>query len=198
MSDDQKASPPANAPTAPEIIVRGGTTSARYDQEMARRRLDAERRRRLEDRRHVQARAGAQMTPEGFTVARIGQRGISTESPRLVLNYLNKDKTIRQQAIGEITQLAMPSGELATMFTMVCPACVSRGVPQAEAQMMINDKHRKFYLDERKRGPVRLDTPDGPLVVIICGTVSVDDRIRCNNVNCGYSCRINDSNVYED
>jgi len=186
----------------PITIVKGGTTTSRYDAEQSRRKLDADRRRAHTDRMY----ATRDHAIKQGDAARIGAlRMVNEESPRLVLNYLNRDKTIRQQALSEITLLpvAKKKNEWETTFTMVCPRCVERGVAQGEAQMHVRDSHRKFTLDERRKGEVvvvSFQYDDGTKfqqAVLIAGTVSVHDTVRCDNYNCDFACRIDDSNVIE-
>ena len=123
---------------------------------------------------------------------------ITGESPRLVLRYLNRDRSLRQECISEITHIGGSApGELDTMFSLVCPKCLERGLPQGESQLFIRNSHRKFHIDTRKAGPRPVDTPYGRDVVLVCGDVSVDDIIRCSNFNCDWAVRIDRSNVME-
>jgi hypothetical protein len=199
MSEQKKG--PATVAGVPIGIVRGGTTSSRHDAEVARRRADAERRRAHQDRMYETRDAAVKRGD----AARIGAVSfVDQETPRLVLNYLNDDKTLRQQALSEITLVPVPGrpSEWETTFTAVCPKCVQRGEGMDNAQMFIRDTHRKFTLDERRKGEVVVVDfvfPDGEKYqthVIIAGTVSVHDIVKCDN-RCGYRCRIEDSNVIE-
>jgi hypothetical protein len=205
--DKGQAEPPAPAaPATPEpaptydfglptVIMRGGTTSSRQDAEYARHRVDAERRRREDDRQRDQ-RSGARQTQEGFEIARQGaMRMVTQASPKLVLHYMNRDGSIRQDCESEITQIPEGNG-FCTMFAMVCPRCVERGVPQGMAQMMVRDNHRKWHLDTRHAGKVDLvDAWGEKRPVIVAGTVSCDDLIKCDN-GCGYVVRIHNSEVW--
>lgn len=187
----------------PTVIVKGGTTSAAYDKEMAKRKADAERRRAIQDEQASVSRKGAHIdSGKGFSIARLGSaRMITQESPRLVLYYMNKDKTVRQECKSEITFMEHPTnvGEWDMMFAMVCPRCLERGIAEGESQMMIRQSHRTFWLDEKLKGTVvALRDPWGNLdPVIICGTVTTQDVIRCSNHNCNYAVRIQDSQVHE-
>jgi len=128
---------------------------------------------------------------------------INQNSPRLILRYLNKDGSIHLECKSEITLVPPPNSSdaapLEMMFAMVCPRCVSRGVPQGEAQMMIRESHRKFWIDEKRKGQVEpLEWPGGVReFVTICGTVTVQDIVRCSNYNCNYAVRIENSNIRE-
>jgi hypothetical protein len=185
----------------PTILVKGGTTSSSYDKEMALRRADAERRRAFQDAQAAVARNNG-LSREGFSIARLGSaRMITQETPRLVLYYMNADKTVRQECKSEITFYEDPTrpGAMDMMFAMVCPRCLERGIAEGESQMLIRSSHRKFWIDERLKGSVvALRDPWGnPDPVIICGTVTVQDVVRCSNHNCNYAVRIQDSKVYE-
>lgn len=186
----------------PTVIMKGGTSSSSYDKEMAKRNADAERRRALQDEQAAVAAQGAKVDKDGFSLGRLGSaRMVTQQSPRLVLYYMNKDKSVRQECKSEITFYEHPTkpGEMDMMFAMVCPRCLERGIAQAESQMLIKAAHRKFWLDEKLKGQiVALRDPWGNLdPVLICGTVTVQDVIRCANYNCNYAVRINDSKVYE-
>ena len=197
MSDDTKYD--FGVPT---VIVKGGTTSASYDKEQARRRADAEARRGAQDAQAAVGQSGARRDDGGFSLARFGSARMITEnSPRLVLYYMNKDHSVRQECKSEITFYEHPTkvGEMDMMFAMVCPRCLERGIAQGESQMLIKASHRAFWIDERLKGTVvALRDPWGNLdPVIICGTVTAQDAIKCSNYNCTYAVRINDSKVYE-
>lgn len=188
------------------IIVKGGTTSSRYDREMARRKQSAERRRKAQDdmyRIRAEARERGEM-------ARIGtQAFINEASPRLVLHYMNRDGTIRQDCKSEITmvpKISRPS-ELEATFALVCPRCLARDVPMGEAQMLVREGHRPFTIREERNQAKGLPGKGDVVMleygwgvkepVMIAGTVSCHDIIRCNNVNCDYAVRIEDSKVWE-
>jgi hypothetical protein len=178
-------------------IVKGGTTSSAYDAEVAKTEDDARRRRLVQDAMYAKAQGPKK---PGESVRLGSNRLINESSPRLVLSYMKKDKTVRQQAVSEIATSAIPDRpeEIEANFTMVCPRCIDRGIPQGQAQMHIRDSHRKFWLDERKRGVVMVEYGWGEKqAVLIAGTVTCEDVIRCSNHNCDFACRIDDSKVYE-
>lgn len=182
---------------SPMVLVKGGTSTSSYDNEMARRAHEAETRRAHEDA----LRAKVESAPQDGAVGRIGaQKLVTAESPKLVLDYLNRDGSLRQQCISEITACPIPGdllGGVDMMFTLVCPRCLERGLVSGESQLMIQNRHRKFHIDERKRNVIPVETPDGTIFVHIAGTVFVDDIIRCSNFNCNWTVRIDDSKVRE-
>jgi len=194
------------------VFVKGGTSTSTYDNEMARRRDDARKRRDHEDR--VADIASRGIRPG--EAARLGeQRFVNQSTPMLVLFYMNRDGTVRQEAISEITMMeGGKQGELDLMFTLVCPRCVERGVPQGESQMMVRNSHRPFELHEDERAvrfgvevrkfkkgqTVMVPHPFAPLTqiaIIIAGTVWCKDTVRCDNYNCNYAVRIEGSQVVE-
>jgi hypothetical protein len=202
MSGSKGEGSPSVIAGVPIGIVKGGTTSSHYDNEMASRKADAERRRAHQD---TAAAMSGKVTRSG-EAARLGSMNlISSASPRLVLKYLNRDKTVRQEALAEITTLPDPSNPIIidVMFSMVCPRCVARGVEQGQAQLMIRNSHRKWTLDERKKGSIVMVEYHYPgsvpfrKPVVIAGEVTVEDIVKCDNFNCDFRCRIDKSNVYE-
>lgn len=184
-------------PVSPTIIVKGGTTSSSYDNKIAEQRADAEQRRAHED----WVADKVERAPEEGAIARIGeQKFLTNESPRLVLYYMNRDGSVRQECLSEITMYPIPgsfTGDLDIMFTLVCPKCLERGVPHGESQLMIQNRHRKFHRDERQKKLVQVMTPFGPQIVHQDCTVTVDDIVRCSNFNCTWTVRIGDSKVWE-
>jgi hypothetical protein len=195
MSGELKS--PALLGEVPTVFVKGGTTTSSYDKEIKRREVDAERRRAVQDAMYA-TRARGQRLGE---MVRLGSLAfVNQTTPRLVLSYLNADKTVRQQAISEVTLVPKEDepNKWVTTFTMVCPRCVARGVPQGEAQMFIRDEHRKFWIDERRKGVVTVEYAWGVRqTVFVAGVVTVQDIVRCSNYNCDYACRIDQSNVIE-
>jgi len=196
VNDD--ASNPTPEATAPLVIVKDGTTSTAQDRLNHEQRVDAEARRREDDARRAVLN-GPQLSDSGFTIHRLGSLNLlDGDSPKLVLHYMNHDGTVRQDCESEITQEMGADGQLVTMFAMVCPKCVARGVAMGHAQMLVRDTHRMFDLDSRKAGPVVVEYSWGfRKQVIVAGTVSCHDIIKCDAAGCGYKVRIDDSKVWE-
>ena len=190
---------PVLPPTAaPVVIVKDGTTSTDQDRLNHAQRVDAERRRAADD--HARAvPGGVKLDDRGFRIHRVGALDLlNGSSPKLVLHYRNADGSIRQACESEITQEDDGRGGLVTMFAMVCPKCVGRGVAMGHAQMLIRDSHRKFHLDTSKAGPRVLEYSYGfRKELVVAGTVTCDDVIKCDAAGCGYRVRIDDSNVWE-
>jgi hypothetical protein len=180
-------------PRAPEVLVRGGTTSSRHDRQRAERRLAVEKGRQQVEKQEAAVRTGPILDQHGFTQAKLhGLRLLDRGHPKLVLYYMNRDRTVAQECVSEYFHTGTDEG-----FIMVCPRCLERGEAHGDSQMMIMKSHRKFHLDTRKAGTVvQLRDPDGKhFHVRICGTVTCDDVIRCNS--CGnFRVRIADSKVW--
>lgn len=176
-------------PLAPEVLVKGGTMSSRQEKLIHEQEVDANRRRGLQD----QQRLIAQQQHGPGSVASFRSRKLITEdSPRLVLWYKKHD----QFCLSEITMVsAGAGGGLEPMFTLVCTKCLERGVPQGQAQLQVRNSNRQFSVDDKKGGPRKIHVGGVQQVVQQCGTVTVEERIRCGA--CGWTVRIIDSVVEE-
>jgi hypothetical protein len=180
----------------PTVIVKGGTTSSRYDKEREERRHAAEHGRQHQDKQMRAAAVGEAMTPDGFVSSHLTSlRLLDRGAPQLVLHYMNRDRTIRQSCVAEIVML--PDGD--ELFVMVCPKCLERGEPADNCQVMVKKSHRSWELDLKKQGTVvMLRDPFGkPFQVKICGEVSSQETLRCSNFNCTWAVRVERSEVWE-
>jgi hypothetical protein len=219
MSDEKSESEasPATVPTgsvggtidapakAPMGIVVGGTMSSGRTREIAEHEYRAELGRKKQDQMAALSRQGFHRGGLAkFTSMQLMDRG----SPRLVLYYMRRDKTVAQECIAEITN-SYVDGKPDPLFMMVCPRCLERHVPHGQCQMKIQNSHRRFHIDSRpfpegvagkteklfvigeKEGD-----PYRPIWVVLAGTVTVDDIVRCEG-NCGYAVRIDQSKVWE-
>lgn len=175
-------------PVAPQVLIRGGTMSSRQTNKMRQDEVDANRRRALQDQQ--QQIAGSQQGAGGVAALR-SRKLITQDSPRLVLWYKKHD----QYCLSEITMVPGTSGGLEPMFTLVCTRCLERGVPQGQAQLQVRNSNRSFAIDDTKRGPQTIHEGNVPRVVMSCGTVTVNDTVRCGN--CGWAVKIVDSRVEE-
>lgn len=182
-------------PAAPTVIMKGGTTSSRYDQAIQEKEADAKRRRAYQDavRRMIETDVAQGGGVGGFHE----QKLVSAESPKLLFQYMNADGSVAQECVSEITVYPDPFGTLTDMmFTIVCPKCMERGLSMSECQVMVKNSHRKWELDERTRGVVLVDTPWGQQALHRAGTVTVQDTVRCSNFNCDWAVRIDNSKVW--
>jgi len=178
----------------PTIIVKDSAVLPdSFQNEMRVREENAKVRRAHQDKQASMSKQGVGV--DG-SIARLGNNNfIKNDAPRLVLTYRDYHN---QQCIAEATmvpKLDKPS-EVEMMFTLVCLKCVNRGVPMAEAQLMVRESHRKFWIDDRPQHK-RPQFVEHVGVVNPAGVVSTKDTIRCSNFNCGWTIRINDSVVEE-
>jgi hypothetical protein len=191
MSDGKSPSPIGGAPL---IHVRGGTTSSRHDRQQHEARQAAQVGRQQKAKQE-QAVAQQGMTKQGFVSARIHSlRMMDRGHPQLVLYYMNRDKSVKQECVSEV--FMADDGDAG--FTLVCPKCLERGVAHGLAQMKVMNKHRAFHIDPRRAGEmVNLVDPWGKQFhVRICGTVTCDEVIRCDSCNM-FAVRIENSRVWE-
>jgi len=189
--------PPDTIAGVPMTLVKGGTTPTSYDQQVAASAVADTARRQHQDR---QFEIGSRGLRGGEAASLKSMRLKDQGSPSLVLYYMNRDRTVRQECMGEITMVPLEDGGIEPMFTLVCPRCLERGVPSGHAQLMVRNSHRKFDLDERQKGEVVVvKNPETgePIPVILAGTITCNDVIRCSNFNCTWAVRIDDSKVWE-
>ena len=182
---------PLVSAVAPQVIVRGGTLSSSQENLIKQHEHDANVRRDAEDQR---AQIAATQQGPGSMASMRSRKLITQDSPRLVLYY----KKFDQFCLSEITMVARQDGPgMESMFTLVCTkCCFERGIPQGQAQLQIRESHRKFSIDDTKRGPRRVEFAGRAQIVQQCGTVTVEDVVRCPT-NCGWRVRIIDSKVEE-
>lgn len=186
VTDQKKA--PFRGGVAPQVIVRGGTMSSAQTTQIQKDEANANQRRAVQDRqREVASSAHA----PGSVASLRSRRLITEDSPRLVLWYRKHD----QYCLSEITMVAAEGGGMEPMFTMVCTTCLRRDVPQGQAQLQVRNSNRAFSVDHTTRGPKKVEFGTTAQVVQQCGTVTVEDVIRCGN--CGQRYRIVDSKVEE-
>jgi len=192
MSDDGDRRSSIGA--SPVVIVKGGTTSSSFDKEIAKQQHIAEMGRAHQDKQMAAAAKGDHMSKDGFVSSRLlSMKMMDSGSPQLVLYYMNRDGSVRQECISEL--VIMADGDMT--FTLVCPKCMERGVPPGLAQIMVRCSHRKFTLDPRHAGTITLITPDGPRMVRTCGTVYSEEILKCANYGCTWRVKVDNSKVYE-
>lgn len=175
------------------VMMKGGTTSSRYDRERQRLEAQGKQGREHQDKQMQAANAGVMQTDQGLAIASMRSMNLQQQgAPLLVLQYLNADKSVHQECVSEVVIDA--DGD--TSFVMVCPKCVARGEPMGLAQVMVRKSHRKFELDTRRAGElVKVESNGRPAMVRICGTVTVDDTIRCAGHLCDWTVKVIDSKV---
>ena len=187
------------------LIIKGGTTPSSYDKQQAEFYANAEARRDYQDTQFA--------APKGVIVGNIDSKPVAQAvslysmqmssaqfSPKLVLHYRNRDKTIARDCVSELIESPNPETDVIDRsFVISCPKCTNRGVKLADAQMLITSTNRKFHIDARRFGQFETVEYDWGIQeqVLLAGTVTCDDIIRCRNFNCDWAVHIDDSNVYE-
>lgn len=185
MSDEKRAA-------YPNILFKGGTMSAAFQTQMKEREHNAKLRRAHQDKQVAMSQQG--VTSDGG-VARLGStRFITQDAPRLILNY----RGYNQEGISEVTFVPRQDkpSEMEMMFTLVCIGCLKRGIRLDEAQLMIRNSHRPFWIDDRPENK-RPRMVENFGMVTPAGLVTTKDIIRCTNVGCGWAVRVIDSQVEE-
>lgn len=201
MSDETAAPPPpspappsepAGASPAPRlavptIIVRGGTTSSAFDTQVAELKAD-------------QLRRQAEQDQEIQLVRKEGARryemdlGTPNKAPVAVIQVEVGAK--REQFIqADVVVSSDASGGLVMQLVIICPKCVSRNIPQSQAQLTIDSRNKRWSLDERTAGQVWIE-PGTENAYVLAGTVDVAETCSCPNVGCGFKFRISNKSEY--
>lgn len=173
--------------TAPTIIVKGGTTPTSYDNEVRKLEAEAEKRRDELDRdREVCSKpieaGGGKMYSHFF--------GHPKDDPKVLVTMVDGTGEPLYKMLCDILIEMLEDKPSMTMI-MVCPDCVARGIPQGQAQLRVNDRHRKWYLDDRTKGmPILWEDENGQEMYISAGEIMDSEVIRCSNFNCQFACTI--------
>lgn len=193
--------------------VKGGTTSARHDEQVARQRADAEYRRAEEDRRRALARDNPL-----DDVARVMQTGNAIRQREMQLggdSYAQVVLGVKMPKESELVflqtaELFSPMGDSELMLQMCCMRCIYRfGRTMSEAQTRIRQSHRDFSIDQRKRdqrkpnpllgicaGDIWVNPEDPNEVITVAAMVTTHGWQTCDALGCGWQFRIDDSIIY--
>lgn len=192
MADDDVPAKPAEPATrieAPLIFVKGGTTTARHDLLMAKQRADTDQRRAIQDRQFQ----ATQEDPHGARMHSMKLGG--QDSPKIVVAVKHpKDNLVLEWIVCDLID---QGDEL--VLNMACPACRARN-PGHEPDFMIKQSNRKWYLDPRPPKWMRelgadriwVNPVDGS-TVIVAGSVTTEDWIRCPGLGCTWHFKLDDS-----
>ncbi len=193
MSDDTtpKPAPAATAPTSTSIPsgsveapltswVKGGTNTTIHDNEVKRKRAEAEQRRAQEAARQ---KAVAQ-DPVGARSSNLLGRD---QHPAVVLEIRNSDGHPEEFIKCELIVGTTP-GEL--ILVMCCPHC-SRRHGMDESQFKFSNKHRRFELDTRRSGELWVNPLDPREFVALAGTIHLTEAVSCPT--CGWRFKIDNS-----
>lgn len=201
---------------APVGFVKGGTPTLGEDMRVAKLHADTERRRAIEDARFREAREHApenlKQLKETGTSARINQLSLGGRNTHasVVLGLKHpKDGQVMDWITCELSaQGEGPDAEL--VLIVCCPRCIlSRGQHPQDSQLTIRQSNRMFHLDQRTRterkpnsilgfcaGDTWINPQDPNEVYTIAGMITTDDWIRCPNLGCTWTFKIDDSIVY--
>jgi hypothetical protein len=191
MSEDEtiKPSPPRSLEAPMTSFVRGGTISSAYEQDLARKRADAEARRAHQDeeRRVAQTDQRARLS----TVADLGSH---QNHAVVVLEFRNSDNKAEEFMVCELfaEQSSDPS-ELS--LNMCCPFCAPV-VGSAESQFKFSSKHRKFELDQRRAGELWVNPKDPTEFYTLAGAIHLTEAVTCPGLGCAWRFRIDNSVIH--
>lgn len=182
-------------PKAPVGLVRGGTTTAAWDAMKARQYRQSDARRAKQDRAKAINRKSQQ-----FSCIRSDFRSfklLSRANPQVVITYRQRDRALDRQAVCEIFITPWPErpGAFQLVMTLVCPKCMERTGRQDDSQVIIQQSHRMWWLDETKPGT--FTHPEDGSFHRIAGTVTTQDVCKCAAQGCQWSFRIDDSVLRE-
>lgn len=200
VSTSVKAASRDDEPDQPidlQLIVRGGTTSSRYDKEQARRKADAERRRRQLD---ADIQLGTTPIEQGGGRMFTYNFADPIATPKVHLKYVNSKKEV---LMDELCELITDNDSDEKILIFVCPKCVMRGIHPGEAQCSVRDTNRTWHLDTKGAGFIeKVETVDmqGRKVLepyLNAGMVMDTDVLTCSNFNCGASYKIHKNMLYD-
>lgn len=164
--------------------VKGGTTSSRYDQQVAERKADAEKRRSIEDERQ-------RLVLQNPQEARLRSLQLADRrrDPQIVLRLEPPPEDICCEMTCELTTQPIAESLRGEMFQLilqlVCPQCVFRlGRSVAESHQQIQQLNRYFWLDRTRAGELYVARTGEP--VTLAGTITTEGRIKCSNLGCGF------------
>lgn len=177
---------PAFAPSpGPVVWCKGGTTTSRFDAEVARAHAEAEaRRKELDEDKRTVREEGAKM----YSYEMAGAL-----DPKVVLHYDDSKLGVRGDMLCELVEDEV-SGD--RILCLVCLDCISRGIPSDAAQMIVRDSHRAWHLDTKHRGEPGRYVANGQVQIYIkAGSIAETDTLRCSAFNCTYAIKISNDQI---
>ena len=178
------------------IKVMGGTTTTKFDNDLAQKRADANERRKQYDQETAIGRTpieqgGGMVFDHKFTDPLM--------SPKVKLEYRGRTKDMIFEMLCE---LVVDEVTDAHTLIFVCPECVKRGVDQQFAQVHANNKNRAWHLDKKNAGTPRRAEDSGPdgkaryAIYTHAGDIMDTDEMRCPHPNCGCVYKIHKNILY--
>lgn len=186
-----------SAPLSPIGIVKGGTLSSSYEKHLRETEQEAEARRDAQDAERAATQVpieqgGAKMFSHNFAHA--------TDSPKTLIHYCSSADD--KYGLPMLCDILVENDGSSLKLVFVCPKCILRGVPQGQAQLHIDTKHRFWALDET---PTK--TPGDKLkgdmlnfggdIYVSAGRVMDTEVLRCPNVGCPLCVKIHKGVMYD-
>lgn len=178
----------------PMIMVKGGTTRSSHDALMAQQRHDTEQRRAAQAAQYN----AAQQSPLEARMTSMKLGGQQTSAMVVLAIKHKKDNLILDWIVCEVSQ----QGPDDMLLVVACPECHARN-PDHEPAINILQSNRKWWLDPRPPKWMRdmgaeriwVNPVDGSTVVV-AGSVTSQDWMRCPGLGCSWHFRIEDSVVH--
>lgn len=199
MADDDVPAKPA-APSggtgieAPLIFVRGGTTTSAHDALMAKQRADTDQRRAIQDAKY----RATERDPIGARMQSMKLGGQQSSAMVVLAIKHAKDNLFLDWIVCEVIQ----HGPDELILNMACPHCHAKN-PGHEPDFKIHQSNRKWWLDPkpprwmRDVGSDRIwVNPRDQSTVIVAGSVTTEDWIRCPGLGCTWVFKIDDSVIH--
>jgi len=187
------ASPPVVDFGAPDIFVKGGTTTSAWDNQLAQQRADTEARRAHQDAEYAQSKA----TPHEARMQSMKLGGSQSSAMAVLALKHAKDNIFLDWIICEVID---QGDELA--LNMACPRCHAKN-PGHEPDMLIRQSNRSWWLDPkppkwmREVGSDRVwVNPKDGSTYVVAGSVHTQDWIKCTGLGCTWTFKIDDSVVH--
>lgn len=185
---------PAEQRSRLQTIVRGGTTTSAFDNELAMRKADAEARREQDDQDKKIASVPVEKGGGLMFERRLAD---PMTGPRVLLTYVGDGKEEIHQQLAELVEDDI-TGDHILIF--VCPECFRRGIPSGFCQCHARCKHRAWHIDKTTAGQVKgvrnSDAPGGMEFYTSAGMIMDTDVLRCDAVNCGNAYKIHKNVMY--
>jgi hypothetical protein len=190
MSDDT-SSKTTSTSKASYGFVKGGTLTTAYENQLKRRKAEADQRRAEDDKRKAIARAN----PCEAKLHTLKVGGQSSHPMVVLVVKAARDNTILDYVICEL--LSNDGEEL--ILNMACPKCATRGIAD---NFKIHQSNRKFEFEQGKVpralarqvvGGLWVNPNDPKEAVTLAGTINLVEPTRCPNLGCDYRFKIDDS-----
>ena len=172
MTDEKPAAPPREVSAPMTSFVRGGSITSDFEKQLQQKKQDAERRRAEEEKRRQTT-----LTDPNARISTTKLGGAGSHAS-IVLEIRNSDGKAEEFIVCELTvDRDDPSGH-GLMLVVCCPFCAVR-FGSDEAQMTIRSRHRKFELDERRKGELWVNPNRPTEFVHLAGTIHLTEVTRC-------------------